>query len=347
MVFQNDTEKKQKISPPEYLTVSASPHVRSSSSTQSIMLTVIIALLPSLIWGIYIYGFRSLITVLISVITCVSSEFLYEKLMKKPITVGDMSAAVTGVILAFNLPPMIPYYLVIIGGVFAIVVVKQLFGGIGKNFLNPALAARVFLFIAWSKPMSTYTAPVWLPIIGGSNDVVASATPLSALKQEDLSTVGVDIIQAFIGQKGGCIGEISCLLLLCGGVLLVARKVITWHIPAAFIGTVATLTYLFSPDSVDAVSFMLYSIFSGGLFLGAIYMATDYATSPVSPVGRIIFGVGCGAITVFIRFFAGFNEGVSFAILIMNLLVWYIDKYTRPRPFGKIREKKNAKGGTK
>lgn len=347
MVFQNDTEKKQRISPPEYLTVSASPHIRSSQTTTSVMVTVIIALLPALIWGIYIYGFRSLITVLLSTLTCVLSEFLYQKLMKKPITISDMSAAVTGVILAFNLPPSIPYYLVIVGAVFSIVVVKQLFGGIGKNFLNPALAGRVFLFMAWSKPMTTFTAPGWLPIFGSDADVVASATPLAALKAKDLSTVGVDIVQAFIGQKAGCIGEISCLLLLCGGVLLLARKVITWHIPVSFIATVAALTYLFSPDSVDAVSFMLYSIFSGGLFLGAIYMATDYATSPVSPTGRIVFGIGCGAITVFIRFFAGFNEGVSFAILVMNLLVWYIDKYTRPRPFGKIKTKKVKEGGTK
>lgn len=332
---------------PEYLTVSASPHVRTSDTTRSLMLTVLIALLPALVWGIYTYGLRALVVTLLSTFTCVASEIVYEKLMKKPITAGDLSAAVTGVILAFNLPPTIPYYLVAIGAVFAIVVVKQLFGGIGKNFLNPALAARVFLFVAWSKPMSTFVAPGWVPILGSSADVVATATPLASIKSGDLSQINLDVVEAFIGNKAGCIGEISCMLLLVGGVLLLVRKVITWHVPVSFIGTVALLTYIFAPSTADAVSFMIYSVMSGGLFLGAIFMATDYVTCPVTPTGRIIYGIGCGAITVFIRFFAGFNEGVSFAILIMNLFVWYIDKFTRPKPFGKLKAKKTADGGAK
>ena len=346
MDTQNNTEKRKGASMPEFLTVSASPHVRAEASSRSLMLTVLIALLPALVWAIYIYGFRPLIVTLLSVITCVASEFLYQKLMKKRITVSDLSAAVTGVILAFNLPPTIPYYLVIFGGIFAIVVVKQLFGGIGKNFLNPALAARVFLFIAWSKPMATFAAPEWLPLFGGG-DVVASATPLASLKNGDMSRIDLDIVQAFIGDKAGCIGEISCMLLLVGGLLMLFRRVITWHIPVSFIGTVAFLTYAFAPQSADAVSFMAYSVLSGGLFLGAWFMATDYVTSPINPTGRVIYGIGCGAITVFIRYFAGFSEGVSFAILVMNLLVWYIDKFTRPKPFGKYKKQKTADGGAK
>lgn len=347
IISDDREEKRHKITMPEYLTVSSSPHVRTQSSTQTVMLTVLIALLPALVWGIYTFGLRTLIVTLLSVITCVTSEFLYQKLMKKRITVSDLSAAVTGVILAFNLPPAIPYYLVIIGGVFAIIVIKQLFGGIGKNFLNPALAARVFLFMAWPKPMATYTAPGWVPIFASDSDIVASATPLASLKSGNLSAINLDIVQAFIGDKAGCIGEISCMLLLVGGLLMLVRRVITWHIPVSFIGTVAFLTYTFAPQSADAVSFMIYSVLSGGLFLGAWFMATDYVTCPLNPTGRIIYGIGCGAITVFIRFFAGFNEGVSFAILVMNLLVWYIDKFTRPRPFGKIKTKKTADGGAK
>ncbi len=347
MDTQNHTEKRKGVSMPEYLTVSSSPHVRADATSRSLMLTVIIALLPALVWAIYIYGLRTIAVTLLSVVTCVGSEILYEKLMKKRITAGDLSAAVTGIILAFNLPPTIPYYLVIIGGIFAIVVIKQLFGGIGKNFLNPALAARVFLFIAWPKPMATFVSPKWVPFITNEADIVASATPLASIKSGDLSTINLDIVQAFIGYKAGCIGEISCMLLLVGGLLMLFRRVITWHIPVSFIGTVAFLTYVFAPTTADAVSFMTYSILSGGLFLGAWFMATDYVTSPINPTGRIIYGIGCGAITVFIRFFAGFNEGVSFAILVMNLLVWYIDKFTRPKPFGKYKSAKKADGGAK
>ena len=318
---------------PEFLTVSASPHVRAEASSRSLMLTVLIALLPALVWAIYIYGFRPLIVTLLSVITCVASEFLYQKLMKKRITVSDLSAAVTGVILAFNLPPTIPYYLVIFGGIFAIVVVKQLFGGIGKNFLNPALAARVFLFIAWSKPMATFAAPEWLPLFGGG-DVVASATPLASLKNGDMSRIDLDIVQAFIGDKAGCIGEISCMLLLVGGLLMLFRRVITWHIPVSYLGTVAIITFLFPQNGLSGIEFMLTQLFAGGLMLGALFMATDYVTSPVTAKGRVIFGIGCGLLTVFFRYFSAYPEGVSFSILVMNSLVWYIDRATKPRLFG-------------
>lgn len=339
MNTQNNLQKKPSDKP-KLLTVSASPHIRSATNTTSVMLTVITAMLPALLWSIYIFGLRALLVVAVSTAAAVLSEFLYQKLMKKKVTVGDLSAVVTGMLVGFNLSPLIPLWMAAIGSVFAIVVVKQLFGGIGKNFLNPALTARVFLFMAWAQPMTSFAKPSSSISIFGSNaDAVASATPLASVKAGIMPS-DINVIQAFIGQKSGCIGEISCLLLLCGGIMMLARKVITWHIPVTFIGTVAALTYVFSPETIDAASFMIYSVFSGGLFLGAIFMATDYATCPLTPTGKIIYGIGCGAITVFIRFFAGFNEGVSFAILVMNLLVWYIDKFTRPRPFGKIKQKK-------
>ncbi len=336
-------DKKTAERMPELLTVSASPHIRSSVDTRSIMLTVIIAMLPALLWSIYLYGIRALLVVAVSTLASVASEFLYQKLMKQRVTVSDLSAVVTGILVGFNLSPLIPLWIAAVGSIFAIVIVKQLFGGIGKNFLNPALAARVFLFIAFSKPMSTFAEPLSKISLFNSNaDVIASATPMASLKAGTVPP-DINIIQSFIGQTSGCIGEVSCLLLLCGGLVLLVRRVITWHIPVSFIGTVALLTYLFAPRTADAASFMMFSICSGGLFLGAIFMATDYATCPMTSSGKLIYGVGCGAITVFIRFFAGFNEGVSFAILIMNLLVWYIDKLTRPRPFGKIKSKKGEK----
>ncbi len=340
----NSPKKSSEIS--QLLTVSASPHIRSSVNTTSVMLTVIIAMLPALLWSIYVFGLRSLLVVTVSTASAVLSEFLYQKLMKKKVTVSDLSAVVTGMLVGFNLSPLIPLWMAAVGSVFAIIVVKQLFGGLGKNFLNPALAARVFMFIAWSKPMTQFAKPLSnISVFESNADVIASATPLASIKAGTVPA-NVNVFQAFIGQTSGCIGEVSCLLLLCGGILMLARKVITWHIPVTFIGTVAGLTYFFSPETIDAASFMIYSILTGGLFLGAIFMATDYATSPLTPTGKIIYGVGCGAITVFIRFFAGFNEGVSFAILVMNLLVWYIDKYTRPKPFGKIKAKK-VKGAEK
>lgn len=340
-----NTDRKAALRMPEMLTVSASPHIKSSDNVRNVMLTVIIAMLPALLWSVYLYGIRALLVVAVATASSVGAEFLYQKLMKQKITVGDLSAVVTGMLLGFNLSPLVPLWMAAVGSIFAIVIVKQLFGGIGKNFLNPALAARVFLFIAFSKPMATFAQPfAKLSIFGDNVDAVASATPLASLKAGTIPS-DINVFQAFIGQTGGCIGELSCLLLLCGGIVMLARKVITWHIPVSFIGSVALLTYLFAPQTTDAVSFMFYSIFSGGVFLGAIFMATDYATCPMTSTGKLIYGVGCGAITVFIRFFAGFNEGVSFAILVMNLLVWYIDKLTRPRPFGKIKEKKNKGEG--
>lgn len=332
------------------LSVSPSPHLKHPDTTTSIMLDVIIALVPAFIWAVYVFGFRAMAIVIISIASCVVFEFLYQKLMKKPLALRDLSAVVTGILIAFNLPVGVPLWIPVMGAFFAIIVVKQLFGGIGKNIVNPALAARVFIFSAWPSMLGgeSFTAPFEklsaFSVSGG--DITASATPLTALKQ------GVDpdlsLFDMFMGNMPGCIGEVSALLLILGGVYLLFRRVITWHIPVSYIGTVLLLTYFFPQvQSVHAYQFMLAELFSGGLMLGAIFMATDYATSPVTNKGRLIYGVGCGLLTVFIRYFGGYNEGVSFAILIMNLLVWYIDMFTKPRVFGKIKAKKSKKSEVK
>ncbi|MCI8388538.1 MAG: RnfABCDGE type electron transport complex subunit D [Clostridiales bacterium] len=319
---------------PKLFTVTSSPHVRTDDTSRSIMVDVCIALMPALIWGIYVFGWRVLTIALISVVFAVGSEYLYEKLMKKPITILDFSAVVTGILLAMNLPVAVPLWMPAVGAVFAIIVVKQLFGGIGKNFVNPALAARVFLF-AWPAHMSAFTKPgEWLSAISISApniDAVATATPLAALKNGAMPDTS--LFDMIIGYEGGCIGEVSALLLTAGFIYLLVRKVITWKIPVCYIGTVLILTFLFAQNSLK-IDFSFAEIFSGGLFLGAIFMATDYSTSPLTEIGRIIYGIGCGLLTVFIRYFGGYPEGVSFSILIMNLLVWYIDRYTKPVKFG-------------
>ncbi len=326
--------------PNNLLKVSASPHVKHWENGRTLMVDVIIAMLPALIWAVYIFGWRALTLTVISVASCMVFEFLAQKALRRPITVLDFSCVVTGILLAFNLPVSTPLWIPVMGAFFAIVVVKQLFGGIGKNIVNPALAARVFLFTAWPNEIKDFVAPMdKLSALNISVDATASATPLVSLKQG--VSPDVTIFDMIIGNMPGCIGEISVVLLLLGGIYLLVRKVITWHIPVAFIGTVAVLTYLFPQNqSVQAWEFMVTELCSGGLILGAFFMATDYATSPVTKPGRLIYGVGCGLITVFIRYFGGYNEGVSFAILIMNLLVWYIDLFTRPRIFGALPKKK-------
>lgn len=321
---------------PKLLTVSPSPHIRTEDTTRSIMLDVCIALMPALIWGIYIFGFRALTVTLVSVVFAVLSELVWEKAMKKPVTISDFSAVVTGILLAMNLPVSVPLWMPAIGAIFAIIVVKQLFGGIGKNFVNPALAARVFLF-AWPAHMGAeaFTAPgtklspfaISLP----SADVVSSATPLAALKTG--SAVSISMFDMILGNEAGCIGEVSALLLTAGFIYLLFRRVITWRIPVFYIGTVAIVTFIAAKTSLP-FEFAGQEIFSGGLFLGAIFMATDYTTSPITETGRMIYAIGCGLLTVFIRYFGGYAEGVSFSILIMNLLVWYIDRYTKPVRFG-------------
>ncbi len=336
----NTTESK-------LLTVSSSPHIKHSDNTRTIMLDVVIALVPALVWSIYAFGWRSLSIILISVASCMIFEYLMQKLLRRPVTVLDFSAVVTGILLAFNLPVSVPLWIPVMGAAFAIIIVKQLFGGIGKNVVNPALAARVFLFTAWPSQVTGYTSAFsdkFSTFDVNLGDVVASATPLASLKNGEIGTES--ILDLFVGNVGGCIGEISALLLLIGGLYLLIRRVITWHIPVAYLGSVALLTYIFpQTQSVQAYEFMLMELLSGGLILGALFMATDYATSPVTSKGRIIYGIGCGVITVFIRYFGGFSEGVSFSILIMNLLVWYIDSFTRPKPFGSVKAPKTKDGG--
>ena len=324
----------------DLLTVSPSPHARRKITTASVMQDVLIALLPATIWGIYVFGLRAALVVLTCVVSCVVFEALTQIALRRTVTVADCSAAVTGLLLGLNLSPAVPFYVPVVGSAFAIVVVKQLFGGLGKNIMNPALAARVFLMMAWAGQMSLY--PAAYDRVGLGVDAVASATPLVALKQGVLPEAS--LFELFLGRVGGCIGEVSVLMLLIGGVYLLVRRVIAWQIPVSFLGTVALLTLLFPQGGIDNVTFMLTSLCSGGLMLGAFFMATDYVTSPVTSVGRLIYGVGCGALVVFLRYFSGYNEGVSFAILIMNSLVWYLDMATKPRIFGKARREKQQKG---
>jgi len=325
----------RKIKMPEILTVSPSPHIVSPDTTATVMFDVILALLPAFLWGVYVFGIRALAVMAVSVAACVGFEAAAQFLLHRPVTIRDLSAVVTGLLLAMNLPVSVPLWMPVVGGFFAIVVVKQLFGGIGCNFVNPALAARVFLF-SWASEMTAFSADgekvTSLAPVLAEGDIVASATPLASLKTGEIPPE--TIIDMVLGYKAGCIGEVSALLLLAGGIFLLVQRVITWHIPVAYIGTVALMTFLFPKSAGMPVEFMLYELLAGGLMLGAFFMATDYATSPVTPVGRLIFGMGCGLLTVLIRYFGAYPEGVSFSILVMNLLVWYIDKATMPRRFG-------------
>lgn len=313
----NDTQSRK------FLKMNSSPHIHSPITTKSLMLDVIIALVPALVWSIYVFGIRACAVTLVSVASCIVFEYVYRKLVKKHDTIGDLSAVVTGILLAYTLPVGIPMWIVVVGAFFAIVIVKQLYGGIGKNIVNPALAARVFLFISFSSELSQYPEP--------HTDIVAGATPLASLQTGSLPAYSMSDI--FLGEIPGCIGEVSVTLLLLGGIYLLCRKVITWHIPVSFVATIALIAFIFPTGDISRIDFMLYQICSGGLILGALFMATDYVTSPVTSKGRIIYGVGCGLITMFIRYF-GYPEGVSFAILIMNLFKLALDKLTMPVKFG-------------
>ena len=328
------------------LIATSNPHIRSNETTRSIMLDVIIALLPALAFAIFNFGLRALTLTAVSVVACIFWEWLYRKLMKKPQSIGDLSCVVTGMLLAFVCPVHMPYWMIIIGDFFAIVVVKQLFGGIGKNFLNPALAGRAVLLASYAGTMTSWVDPAAgkAAIIGSNADVVTTATPLAIMKTGDfaelMATYGVD--KMFIGQIPGSLGEVSAVALLIGGAYLIWRKVINWQTPVAYIATVAVLTFLF-PKQGTGLEWMLYSVFGGGLFLGAFFMATDYATSPVTKKGQLIFGIGCGLFTVLIRYFGSYNEGVCYSIMVMNLLVALIDKYTKPTRFGVVKsDKKEA-----
>ena len=316
------------------LIVSSSPHIRTPRDTHAIMLDVVLALIPALIAAVIFFGVKALLVTAVSVASCVVFEYGYRKLLKKSDTYMDLSAVVTGMLLAYCLPYTFPWWATVIGAFFSIVLVKQLFGGIGKNIWNPALAGRAFLLVSYAVLMTTWTDKA---------DAATFATPLASLHMGQLAPDS--IFNMFIGNIGGSFGEVSALALLLGGAWLVYRKVINLRIPVMYIGTVAVLTLIF-PRGNSAFTWMLQNVFSGGLMLGAIFMATDYCTSPVTPNGQIIFGVGCGLLTVLIRYFGGYPEGVSFAILIMNCCTWLIDQHTAPRRFGVTKEKKKegAKG---
>ncbi len=314
------------------LTISSSPHAHSPVTTQTIMRDVLIALVPALLGSIYFFGFRALLVTLVSAAACVFFEWGFCKIRKLHCKTYDLSAVVTGVLLAFVCPVTIPYWTIILGDFFAIVLVKMLFGGLGKNIVNPALAGRAFLF-SWPVLMSNWVKVGFDNAAGllSTADAVTAATPMSAMHQGVLPEES--ILDMFLGNIGGCIGETSALLLIIGFVYLLYRKVITARIPLAYIGTVAILAFLF-PQGNDRIAWMAAQVFGGGLMLGAIFMATDYVTSPLTKLGQIVYGIGCGVITILIRYFGGYSEGVTYAILCMNACAVLLDKIGRPVKFG-------------
>ncbi len=305
--------------------VAYQPQVRTSRDTRRLMLDVLLAMIPVAIFAIYRYGFHVLVLMLSSMAAAVFFEWAYRKLLKKSTSIDDLSAAVTGLLLVMVLPPQTPVWMAVIGDFFAIVVVKQLYGGIGKNFLNPALAGRAFL-------TASYAGTVTTVIVDG----VSMATPLSYLYGEN--PMPYSIGQNFLGAVPGSIGEISTLCILAGAAYLIIRKVIRWRIPLSVIGSVAVLTFVFGHSGYGRMEWMLQNVFSGGVMFTGIFMATDYATSPVTQRGQVIYGCGIGALTVLIRYFGGFAEGCSYAILIMNLCTWAIDKGCHRHQFGVTKE---------
>lgn len=297
------------------LAVSSSPHIRDNACTRTIMQDVLIAMLPALVASVLVFGVRALLVTGVCVACAVLSEFLFEKGVKRPVTITDLSAAVTGVLLAFCLPVSVPLWIAGLGSVIAVVVIKQLFGGIGENFANPAITARIILLVSFGEAMSTWTM-----------DGISTATPLAILKSG--TTGGLpDLMDMFLGNRAGSIGETCGLALLLGGIYLVVRKIISWHIPVAYVGTVAIFAFA-AGQSVP------YQLLGGGLLLGAIFMATDYSTSPATRTGKLIYGVGCGLLTMVMRIWSSSPEGVSYAILLMNIVTPHIDNLTRQKPLG-------------
>ena len=310
------------------LIVSTSPHIHTNETTQSIMRDVLIALAPASVAAVGLFGLKALLTIVLCVGTCMLSEFLFNIITKKTQTVMDLSSAVTGLLLALNLSAKANVWHCIVGSVFAIVVVKCLFGGIGCNFANPAITARVFLLVSFSSTIAGGAATNF------QTDLTAGATPLAAIKAgttEGLPT----LLDMLLGNRGGTIGETCAIALILGGVYLVVRKVISWHTPVIFIATVFVLSLIVKQD----LTLALYEVLGGGLLIGAIFMATDYSTTPINKYGKMVFAFGCGLITVLIRFWGSYPEGVSFAILFMNILSPYIEKWCTPKPFGKAGKK--------
>jgi len=313
------------------LIVSSSPHVHSGASTQRIMLDVVIALLPASIAAVVLFGLRALLLIAVSVATAVASEFLFNLIIKKKQTVGDLSAVVTGLLLALNLPTTVTVWQTIVGATFAIVVVKCLFGGIGCNFANPAITARIMMLIAFSSSVAGGTVP-------SGADLTAGATPLAAIKNGATGDLP-SLTDMLLGVRGGAIGETCAIALILGGIYLIARRVISWHTPVIYIGSVFIISLIVKQDLTQA----LYQVLGGGLMIGAIFMATDYSTTPTGTLGRSVFALGCAILTMVIRLFASSVEGVSYAILVMNILSPYIEKLCARRPFGKAGKKVESK----
>lgn len=307
-----------------FLTVSSSPHIKHPDTTRGIMLDVVIALLPACVYGVILFGLRALAVLIVCVATAVASEFIWNKLLKKPQTIGDLSAVVTGLLLGMNLPSTLPLWMAVIGSVVAIIVVKQMFGGLGCNFANPAITARIVLMVSFAAAMTNFVSPL---------DAVTTATPLTYIS--DISSAAPTLKNLFFGMHGGCIGETSSFLLIVGGIYLLIRRIISIEIPVCFVGTVALLSFI-AGDNVSV------AVFGGGLMMAAIFMATDYTTSPTTKSGKIVFGIGCGLLTFIIRKFAALPEGVSYSILIMNILVPYINKFTLKKPFGYVKPVKEG-----
>jgi len=313
------------------LTVSSPPHIYGRDTVVRRMRDVLIALTPAAISGIYYYGIYAFFTISISIISAVIAEHLFQRITGKKVTTGDLSAVITGLLLAFNLPPAVPFWIPVLGSFFAIIVVKQLFGGLGSNFLNPALAARAFLLASFPSYMTRWTLP-------SMPDAVTGATYLALLKDEPgFIPAASDYFALLFGKMGGTIGETGAFVLLLGGLYLLIRGVINWRIPVFYIGSFAFFAFVFGRDAFFS-AYVLFEVLAGGLILGAFFMATDYATSPITRNGKIIMGIGCGFLTVVIRFFGTYPEGVSYAILIMNLFVPLIDKYIRPKIYGKTKK---------
>ncbi len=315
------------------LDVAYQPQVRTNMDTKRIMLNVMLALLPSLLAATYEFGFKPVLMVIVSMCSAVFYEWAYRRLLKKSSTIFDFSACLTGMLVAMTLPTSAPWWLPLIGNFFAIVIVKQLYGGLGKNFVNPALASRAFLIASYAGIMTNWVSPRALGL-----DAVSMATPMSYLYAGEPMPDYYNYRNLFLGIMPGCFGEACKLALLLGGLYLIIRKIISWRIPVSYIGTVAILTFAFGHEGYDNFSWMIYNILSGGLILAAFFMATDYATSPVTMPGQLLYGVGCGALTVLIRYFGSYPEGVTYSILIMNICTWAIDKAFRRHQFGVTKE---------
>ncbi len=345
MTEQSEGKKPKEETGPRFL-VSSSPHMHDGQSIGGIMRLVIYALLPATLFSIYVFGLSALRVIVLSIASAVVFEMLSQRIMKRSVRIGDWSAVLTGLLLALNLPSTSPWWLVVVGSFFAIVIAKQIYGGLGYNPFNPALVGRVVLLISFPVQMTAR----WVAPSRWGMEAITTATPLGRIRESLMSRGSIDLhltqqewIDLAVGNRAGCLGEVSVVLLLAGGIFLVAKRVISWHTPAAFIGSVWILTGIFHLVDPARYADPSFHVITGGLFIGAFFMATDYVTSPITGKGMLIFGAGCGLITVVIRLFGAYPEGVSFAILLMNAATPLIDRYTRPVVFGAQKRKAAAR----